>query len=166
MNSLTSIIFSSAIAGSLLLSSCATIVSSRQIPTTIDSNPSKMAYKVIDNNGVVVSEGVTPATTTLNRSSGYFRPGSYTIEISKKGRVIGKETITATLNGWYFGNIVFGGLIGLVIVDPLTGAMFRMPESVNVSTASIAGLEPHSKTLQIVDISTLTPDQRSKLVRI
>ena len=27
------------------------------------------------------------------------------------------------MNGWYIGNILFGGLIGFLIVDPLTGAM-------------------------------------------
>ncbi len=154
------------IASSLFLTNCATIVSSRQKQTTIDSTPSKMAYRVIDNSGAVISEGFTPATTTMNRSAGYFRPGKYTIEISKKGRVVGKETVTASLNGWYFGNIVIGGLIGLVIVDPLSGAMYRMPESVVVNTGSIASASEPAQTLQIVDISTLTSQQRSKLVRI
>ena len=158
--------FATLTAASLLLTSCATIVSSRQVPTTIDSTPSKLAYRVIDDNGAVISQGFTPATTTLNRSAGYFRPGKYTIEISKKGKVVGKETVTAGLNGWYFGNIVIGGLIGLVIVDPLSGAMYRMPESVVVSTEAMASSSEPSKTLQIVDISTLTTQQRNKLVRI
>ena len=153
-------------AASLFLTSCATIVSSQQVPTKIDSSPSKMAYKVFDDNGAVVSQGFTPATTTMNRSAGYFRPGKYSIEISKNGKVVGKETITATLNGWYFGNILIGGLVGLVIVDPLSGAMYRMPESVTVSTTSMASASEPSKALQLVDISTLTSQQRGKLVRI
>lgn len=34
-------------------------------------------------------------------------------------------------NAWYIGNIVFGGLIG-IIVDPITGAMYKLkPEDVN-----------------------------------
>ncbi len=151
---------------SLFLTSCATIVSSRQISTKIDSSPSKLAYKVKDENGVVVSEGVTPSTTTLDRSPGYFRAGTYTIEISKKGKVIGKETISASLNGWYFGNILLGGLIGMVIVDPLSGAMYRMPESVTVSTTAVTANNEAGRSLQIVAISTLTSDQRAKLVRI
>jgi hypothetical protein len=150
----------------VFLSSCASIVSSRQIVTQIDSTPSKLSYKVKDADGAVVSEGITPSSATLNRSTGYFKPGKYTVEISKKGKVVGKETITATLNGWYFGNIAFGGLIGMLIVDPLTGAMFRMPESVVVSTGAVAMTSDPNKGLQIVDISTLSKAQRSKLVRI
>lgn len=151
---------------SLFLSSCATIVSSRQIVTKIDSTPSKLAYKVKDAEGVVVSEGVTPSSATLNRSPGYFRAGTYTVEISKKGKIIGTETITASLNGWYFGNILIGGLIGMVIVDPLTGPMYRMPESVTVSTTAMTASTTQPQSLQIVDISTLSQQERSKLVRI
>jgi hypothetical protein len=151
---------------SLFLSSCATIVSSRQVPTAIDSSPSKMAFKVVDQNGVVVTQGVTPSTATLNRSSGYFQPGKYTIEISKNGKVVGKETVSAGINGWYFGNILLGGLIGMVIVDPLSGAMYRMPENVTVSTASMTAFHRPVGNLQIVDIASLTSSQRSKLVRI
>ncbi len=33
------------------------------------------------------------------------------------------------MNGWYAGNIVFGGLIGILIVDPATGAMWDIKEN-------------------------------------
>ena len=150
---------------SLLLSSCATIVSSQQKPTKIDSSPSRMAYVVTDAKGGVISQGITPSDVTLNRSSGYFKPGKYTIEIKKGGKVVSKEIVTASLNGWYFGNILIGGLIGMLVVDPLSGAMYRMPESITVNTTSVATAN-QSSDLQIVDISTLTAAQRAKLVRI
>jgi hypothetical protein len=151
---------------SVFLTSCATIVNSSHRPTAINSSPSKMAFKVIDSKGVIVSQGVTPSTATLNRSSGYFKPGKYTVEISKNGRVVGKETISAELSGWYFGNLLFGGLIGMLIVDPLSGAMYKMPESVTVNSASSVAFYETNRELQIVDISTLTPAQRNSLVRI
>ncbi len=150
---------------SLFLSSCATIVSSQQKPTKIDSSPSKMAYVVTDAKGGVISQGITPSDVTLNRSSGYFKPGKYTIEIKKGGTVVSKEIVTASLNGWYFGNILVGGVIGMLVVDPLSGAMYRMPESITVNTTSVATAN-QSSDLQIVDISTLTAAQRAKLVRI
>ena len=37
--------------------------------------------------------------------------------------------IQGKLDGWYFGNLLFGGLIGMVIVDPITGAMYRLEKS-------------------------------------
>ena len=151
---------------SLFLSSCATIVSSQQKPTSINSAPSKLAYVVTDEDGAVVSQGYTPSQAMLSRSSGYFRPGKYMIEIKKGGKVVGKEIITAGINGWYFGNLAIGGLIGMIIVDPLSGAMYRMPESVTVNTTLMAAASPQSTTLQVVDISALTSEQRGRLVRI
>ncbi len=41
--------------------------------------------------------------------------------------------LEATLDGWYIGNIIFGGLIGFLIVDPLTGAMWKLPEQAMTS---------------------------------
>lgn len=36
------------------------------------------------------------------------------------------------MNGWYIANIVFGGLVGFLIVDPATGAMYSLsPNDVN-----------------------------------
>jgi len=40
-------------------------------------------------------------------------------------------TVRGEIEGWYFGNIIFGGLIGLLAVDPATGAMYTLkPNSV------------------------------------
>lgn len=30
------------------------------------------------------------------------------------------------LDGWYFGNILLGGVIGMLIVEPATGAMWKI----------------------------------------
>ena len=39
--------------------------------------------------------------------------------------------LTKKLNGWFVGNILIGGLIG-VIIDPITGAMYSLsPNQVN-----------------------------------
>lgn len=34
------------------------------------------------------------------------------------------------MDGWYIGNLLFGGLIGMLIVDPATGAMYKLDDSV------------------------------------
>jgi hypothetical protein len=43
-----------------------------------------------------------------------------------KGYETKKINLECKLNGWYFGNVFLGGLIGMLIVDPATGAMFRL----------------------------------------
>jgi len=48
------------------------------------------------------------------------------LEVEKPGYQKGEINITATVNGWYFGNFIFGGLLGLLIIDPITGAMYTL----------------------------------------
>ena len=149
----------------VLLPSCATIVrggGTRKV--AVDSQPSGLEFSVIDHEGKVVSSGKTPETIKLDTGRGYFKSASYTIQVKRGRKVIGEHTITGTTSGWYFGNILFGGLIGSLIVDPLTGAMYKLPETVTVSTKSTAS---HTqRTLNIASINTLSPDQRATLVRL
>jgi hypothetical protein len=59
--------------------------------------------------------------------------GEYIVNCSKEGHQKSTSELSAHLNGWYAGNIVFGGLIGLLIVDPGTGAMWRFDETHTVT---------------------------------
>ncbi|MCK7477558.1 MAG: hypothetical protein M0C28_08815 [Candidatus Moduliflexus flocculans] len=76
-------------------------------------------------------KATTPTTVTLSSKGGYFRPAVYHFEFEKEGFSPVNKEVSAGFNGWYMGNIVFGGLIGIVIVDPLTGAMWRLDELVS-----------------------------------
>jgi len=47
--------------------------------------------------------------------------------------------VKLTVDGWYFGNVLFGGLIGILIVDPATGAMYTLkPNELNINLISSA----------------------------
>jgi hypothetical protein len=69
--------------------------------------------------------------------------------------------VDSRINGWYVGNIVFGGIIGSLIVDPLTGAMWALEsEQVNGSLAeTVASNERLSPQLRIVAIDSV-PETR------
>jgi len=129
------------------LTGCASIVSKSSWPVTVQSNPSGARCEVVKENGVTIHAGETPMTITLDSGSGYFSSAKYMINCSKDGKQASSE-LSSHFNGWYVGNIVFGGLIGLLIVDPATGAMWRMDEMaiVNISPsiipASLAKEEP------------------------
>ena len=112
-------------AGAVVLAGCASIVSKSEYPVAITSNPIGADFVVKRKNGVPVASGVTPATIVLPASEGYFQPAKYTIEYKRKG-VMQSVPLTAKIDGWYFGNLLFGGvIIGMLIVDPATGAMRR-----------------------------------------
>lgn len=69
----------------------------------------------------------------LQKSDGnYFGKKNYTVEITKEGYKKQIIPIAAYANGWYVGeNLIFGGLVGWLIVDPFNGGMYTLsPEQV------------------------------------
>lgn len=69
-------------------------------------------------------------------------------------------TVTGTVSGWYIGNVLFGGLIGMLAVDPVTGAMYVFPDSVSASLQPQGGATTGAaSSLTIVSTESLTPEQ-------
>ena len=149
----------------LAASGCASIVSKSDKPVTITSNPPGASFVVKKASGLSVSNGVTPSTLILNSSDGYFKPAKYTIEFTRKNDVQ-KIPLTASINGWYFGNILFGGLIGLLIVDPATGAMWKLDETVIANFNHTAEINHHGKKLQVASIDQVPLELRGKLIAV
>ena len=149
----------------MTFSSCASIVSTNKYPLTINSNPVGAAINVTDKKGKQVFTGVTPATVTLKSGAGYFKRAEYSVTLSSTGFEDQVIPVKFKVNGWYWGNLVIGGLIGFLIVDPGTGAMYRLgTPPVNVTMKPlVAGTEPR---LEIIDIHSLTPDEQKALVRL
>lgn len=108
-------------------SSCASIVSRSVHPVDFNSTPQGAQLTIENRYGHVVFTGKTPTTVWLDASAGYMQAEHYKVTYTQPGREPVVTWIHAELNGWYFGNLFFGGLIGMLIVDPLTGAMFRIP---------------------------------------
>jgi hypothetical protein len=123
----------------LSLTGCASIVDGGRKTVSIKSEPSDAKVTVFDKKGSEVVVGQTPALFPLKRSGGFFTPTQYRVVIEKQGYTTAEFQIKSTINGWYFGNVLFGGLIGLVIVDPATGAMWTLsPREINTVLESRA----------------------------
>jgi hypothetical protein len=89
----------------------------------------------------------------LKRGSGYFSGALYRIEISKAGYKTQIIQLTSSLNaGWYLlGNFLVGGLIGWLIVDPLTGAMWTInPDDINTQMNKISAYNKYDNSLCVV----------------
>tara|TARA_Y100000766_G_scaffold219565_1_gene191491 strand:+ start:122 stop:613 length:492 start_codon:yes stop_codon:yes gene_type:complete len=121
----------------LTLSGCASIVSDSQYPVSIQSSPQGADFKVTNSHGVVIHQGTTPATVTLESGDGYFKKARYNLEFSKEGYQEQRQSMQSELDGWYWGNILFGGLIGWFFVDPVTGAMYKLPERRNINLVQV-----------------------------
>lgn len=149
-----------------ILSSCASIIGKSEYSVAINSNPDGAKFLVTNRSGQKVHSGVTPASVTLKSSAGYFKGETYTIELNKEGYSPKTYTLTSGVDGWYWGNILLGGLIGMLIVDPATGAMYDLPDRVDVSIDPQSASINATKDLTIATIDSLTKEQISRLKRI
>ncbi|WP_119155151.1 PEGA domain-containing protein [Caldimonas tepidiphila] len=143
----------------LALSGCASIMNGSTQPVTIKSVPDGASVSVTNRAGEKIHNGTTPVTLTLNRGAGYFKSEEYRVQIKKEGFEPKELTIVSTVNGWYVANILFGGLIGMLAVDPATGAMYSFPEAVN--TTLDAPVEKNAGSMQpltIVSTDRLSPE--------
>lgn len=106
------------VAFTLIASGCASIVSGSKQRVSVSTTPANAKVLI---NGINV--GATPLVTYLKRSEKTHR-----ITIELEGYKPYNTTLKRKLNGWIFGNIIFGGLIG-VIIDASTGAMYSVSEN-------------------------------------
>lgn len=124
----------------LSLSGCATIFSGTTQDVAIRTTPGAK-YSVTNAGGDEVASGEVGedalAKMNLVRRAGYFSPQAYRVNLTKAGHRPRNVSVEPGMNPWYFMNILIGGFVGMVIVDPLTGAMYRM-----VPTTEDAPLTP------------------------
>lgn len=134
----------------LFFSSCASIVSKSSYPVSFSSDPSHAKITIKDQDGSIVFQGETPATFKLKSGGGFFRKASYTYTLEKDGYASKTMPLNCEFDAWYIGNIVFGGLIGLLIVDPATGAMFKLDRSFVAETLD----KEHKDEQELVKVMT------------
>jgi len=152
----------------LLTIGCASIVSKSDYPVTFSSVPEGATITITDiKSGKQIYKGKTPSIITLKAKAGFFSPARYAVTFEKPGYEPQTITINATLDGWYIGNILFGGLIGLLIVDPATGAMWKLPPTVSATLSEKAtSLIINGKELKIVLLEDVPKALRSQMVEI
>lgn len=126
----------------LLLSSCASIVSGPYQKIWLDSTPQGAQVEIVTEDGKKVVETTTPTKVKLRRGAGYFRPGRYVAIFHKSGYEKEKVPITndGVGNWWVMGDIVFGGLFSLLVIEPLTGAMYVLrPDEIHPHLTPVSG---------------------------
>lgn len=126
---------------------CSLVVNGRRQAVNISSNPSG-AEIIID--GIV--HGKTPAIIDLRRDS------HHSISINLEGYQTFSMNLERKVSGWVWGNILIGGLIG-VVVDASTGAMYKLtPDQVNTVLAQKSNVSAKNNKDQIMIAVSLTPD--------
>ncbi len=150
----------------LAASGCATIVAKSSQTITVTSVPDAAHVSIVNKSGAPVHSGTTPITVTLKKGRGYFKPESYTVRFAKEGYQAREVTVRGEVNGWYFGNVIFGGLIGLLAVDPATGAMYTLkPDAVGATLDSLKiSRSAEGQSLTVVLLASVPEMHRDQLV--
>lgn len=126
---------------------CALIVNGKRQSVNFTSTPAG-AEVFIDG----ASRGKSPVLLDLARST------PHTVKIQLEGYQPFELTLQRKVSGWVWGNILLGGLIGL-IVDASTGAMYKLtPEQVEATLAAGGTKVGRLERDGIIVAVTLSPD--------
>jgi hypothetical protein len=130
----------------VFLAGCASIIHGTRQDVGISSSPTG-ATVTIDNGPA----GVTPLIADLRRKDNHI------VRIEMEGFQPFETTITRSVSGWVWGNLVFGAIPGLAI-DAITGGLYKLsPENVSGTLAEEElGLELSGDKLYVTVV--LRPD--------
>ncbi|HEY4369072.1 MAG TPA: PEGA domain-containing protein [Steroidobacteraceae bacterium] len=159
------------IGASLFTGGCASIVHNGNRSIAINTDPPGATASVRKTGGSindVVAVSKTPCTVSLDPKKGYFQGQSYTLRLELPGYRTTEVELTSKMSGWYWGNLLFGGLIGMLAVDPATGAMWNIaPEKIERKLDTGQSALIRNKTgFVVVMVSELTPTEREQMVRL
>jgi uncharacterized protein YceK len=115
----------------VIVAGCATIIHGGSQDVGISTSPAG-AKVTVDNQ----STGITPFVAKLTRKDDHM------LRLQLDGYQPAEVRLTKSVSGWVWGNIVFGGVVGIAI-DAVTGAMYSLsPDQVQSAlqhqTAQIA----------------------------
>lgn len=117
------------VAGLLGLSACATIVEGTDQTVTVDTEPSGARCDLERGSETVAVVNPTPGSVTIDKSK-----DNVSVLCEKEGYQSASGSLSSEFQGMTFGNILFGGLIG-VGIDASSGAMNEYPSSVTIALA-------------------------------
>ena len=122
------------------LSACASLMHGTSQDIGISSSPTN-ASVTVDN----MMKAQTPFVAKLSRKDNHI------IHIAADGYAPADLTLTRSTSGWVWGNIVFGGLIGLA-VDAMTGGLYNLtPEQLSSTLArQAASIDPSKDGIYVL----------------
>lgn len=108
------------------LNGCSSIVKGTLQDVNVSSVPAGAKVTVVDEANKVVYKGTTPATISIKKKAGYFKSKDYRVSLDKSGFEPSESEMNAGVTGWYLiGNAFVGGILGWVVIDPMTGGMWQ-----------------------------------------
>lgn len=130
-----------------LLAGCASIMHGKMQSVSISSTP-EGATVTVDNRNI----GTTPVSAELTRKD------EHVVRISLEGYTTATLTLQRKTSGYVWGNIFFGGLIGLA-VDAINGSMYKLePEQIAQTLVRDQSTALEDGTLYVVTVLHPRPE--------
>jgi len=148
-----------------VISSCASIVSKSSWPFSIQTDPPGAKVVITNKRGIEILNKRTPTALLLRSGAGFFSKESYIIALSMDGYETKKINVECKINGWYFGNILIGGVIGMLIVDPATGAMYKLDRE-GISETLVKNTVSGTSSLNIISKDQIPKGLENHLVKL
>lgn len=145
-----------AIASLSLMSACASIVSGTDSSTYVETKPVDARCRMHGQD--FTREVVTPTSVPLPAKA-----SPITIECSADGYQRTIQQVDAEMDGWIFGNLIFGGIIGGV-VDVARGAGKKFPPQIQVVLDPATFKSEAERDQYFNDRSRLENDKWDKVV--
>jgi len=147
------------------LTGCASIVSKSNWPFSVDTSPDGAKVIITNKKGIEVYNGHTPTALKLKSGAGFFSKESYVVSLYMDGYETKKINVECKINGWYFGNLLIGGWIGMLIVDPATGAMYKL-DSQGISENMTLSATTTAASLKILNKNEIPKSWEQHLVKL
>jgi hypothetical protein len=133
----------------LATTGCATLVGGGSAqPVAIRSTPTSATFTVSSSSGLQMAQGQTPQTIRLPRKN------EYQIEFTAPGFQPQKVALTRGTNGWIWGNLLVGWILGFV-VDFATGSAYKLEpalvEITLVESRTTAGVLETNAVIRMLD---------------
>ena len=123
------------VASAALLSGCASIASGTTQQIAITSSPAGATCDV-SRQGLSLQKLITPASAFVQKTK-----YDISVECSKSGYQNATQVNKSGVEGWTFGNLLFGGVIGLGI-DLASGAQNHYDTQMNFNLPVVNGAVP------------------------
>lgn len=122
---------------------CASVVHGTTQAVPVNSSPVGASVKVNCGKSSRSVNPITPTTVYLKRNA---EPCNITV--SKEGYEDASLVFLTNMSGWFWGNILIGGVLGMII-DGVDGAIFnRVPESASLSLALLNPSTPRAERIE------------------
>ncbi len=119
---------------------CSTIVEGTSQDITLATVPSEAACTVQKNGVIIATVNSTPGRVTVDKSS-----DDLAVVCNKEGFKETKGMLDSDLAAATFGNVIAGGLVG-VVIDSATGASRKYDDSITVTLIADTVVEPETET--------------------